>query len=845
MRPLRLTLKGFRSHRDGTEINFQGRGLVGVVGPIGSGKSSILDAISFALFGQTPAGGAQTKSLIHQQAASAHVEFWFESGDQIWRVVRALRRKGQAAHTLVRFDEVDPGASSLESYELKADVDAKVQELLGMEFPAFSRSIMLAQGRFAQLLQATPTEANKVLQSVFGFDQIPRMRDVANTRVAAAQARITALGDEAHQVQDAKSRLSQAEELAKTAHGRQETLAAVEPRLTEVTARQSEIQEKNTAVGVSQKALTEAVASLPPDAADVVSRETSRVEAFDAGKKEVDASKERLDGAAAVRQGLQDAGTEATLSVAELVLSQRDDALIALTSLESAVEEAEALQVGAGTKLAAADKRALEFADVAKGRAADTKKLQGVVDQLTVAAEQARRDDAAHDLRAHLSEGEACPVCEQAVNAVPALGDASALQKAEDALTAGRTQVRQAFDLSESSAAAVLEAQEVVAERKKAHEAAQLGLKSYVEQLRVAHKAISAYDAQLKDRLGKGDPMALVTELRTEWAKVSGDHDQAVSAFADADSAFNTAVKAGAAMAERFGGLLTAIAVVSDRLDLAVVTGSDPVGAFAAISAIEATVAKQAESLKAQQGELTVEMGELVATLSGLLKTAEVSTAEDFTMAFATAKSELLRHATTVDVMRQALERGGDVGERLQAAEADLGVYQALAKDLTPSKFLAFMLDEERFALITTSSTKLAELSAGRYGFSLSEKAEIEMIDNTAAEYRRAPSSLSGGETFLASLALALGLAEMVAGGAGTLDAFFLDEGFGSLDAEHLDLAMEGIEQLVSASSDRLVVLVSHVAELRERVEDLIVLDRDPDTGASTLLSGGGAPSDS
>ena len=78
----------------------------------------------------------------------------------------------------------------------------------------------------------------------------------------------------------------------------------------------------------------------------------------------------------------------------------------------------------------------------------------------------------------------------------------------------------------------------------------------------------------------------------------------------------------------------------------------------------------------------------------------------------------------------------------------------------------------------------------------------------------------------------------MVTQGGGRLDAFFLDEGFGSLDEEHLDLAMEGIERLVTESPDRLVVIVSHVPALRERIEDLVVLDRDAGTGDTIVRRG-------
>ena len=76
-------------------------------------------------------------------------------------------------------------------------------------------------------------------------------------------------------------------------------------------------------------------------------------------------------------------------------------------------------------------------------------------------------------------------------------------------------------------------------------------------------------------------------------------------------------------------------------------------------------------------------------------------------------------------------------------------------------------------------------------------------------------------------------------GGGGRLDAFFLDEGFGTLDPEHLDLAMEGVESLSAHRAQRLVVVVSHVPELRERIEDLLVLDKHPVTGDSLLVHGG------
>ncbi|HIE83602.1 MAG TPA: chromosome segregation protein SMC, partial [Dehalococcoidia bacterium] len=113
------------------------------------------------------------------------------------------------------------------------------------------------------------------------------------------------------------------------------------------------------------------------------------------------------------------------------------------------------------------------------------------------------------------------------------------------------------------------------------------------------------------------------------------------------------------------------------------------------------------------------------------------------------------------------------------------------------------------------------------------------ILDFAHGGQERSARTLSGGETFLASLSLALGLSEMISRKGGRLDSFFLDEGFGSLDEEHIELAMNGIEQLVNENSDRLVLLVSHVPALRERLEDVIELARDPEDGHTHLISGG------
>ncbi len=109
----------------------------------------------------------------------------------------------------------------------------------------------------------------------------------------------------------------------------------------------------------------------------------------------------------------------------------------------------------------------------------------------------------------------------------------------------------------------------------------------------------------------------------------------------------------------------------------------------------------------------------------------------------------------------------------------------------------------------------LAQVTGGRFGFT----SAFQMID-TRSGLARKPETLSGGETFLASLALALGLVELMGRAGGQLRALFLDEGFGSLDPNTLDEALDALE--ARARAGQLIAIISHVPAVAERIESVL-----------------------
>ncbi len=192
-----------------------------------------------------------------------------------------------------------------------------------------------------------------------------------------------------------------------------------------------------------------------------------------------------------------------------------------------------------------------------------------------------------------------------------------------------------------------------------------------------------------------------------------------------------------------------------------------------------------------------------------------------------------------IERARLDVEEGARIRTEIEASEAIGRVAGALERELHADRFIAYVQREALAVLAADASSRLLHLTGGRYRL-VGESDEFFVVDHLNGEERRSVRTLSGGETFLASLALALALSERLpelagAGGAMSLESLFLDEGFGSLDAASLDVAIEGLERL--AGGRRLIGVISHVPEIAERLPDRIDVIKAPE-GSS--IAGGG-----
>jgi DNA repair protein SbcC/Rad50 len=785
MRPRRLEVEGFTAFRGPTVVDFADADLFALVGPTGAGKTSIIDALTFALYGSVPRldDRRAVAPVISQNLTEARVRLDFSAGGQEYTAVRVVRATRAGATTkearLQRGSEVLAGEAK--------EVTAAVEAVVGLGFDHFTKCVSLPQGQFAQFLHAEPRKRQDLLVRLLDLGLYDGVAGAARQRAALARNRADVVAGQLERLaratpearQEAARRLDELAALARQ-------LSAQRPRVDELLARADEERARADEAS-AQGRLLGAV------------RAPAGVDELAAALATVTAARQRCD-------ELEDDATDA-VAAAEAALAEMP-ARAVLEALRAdhgkRRELARALEHGSAAASAAAGDLAMAR-DAEAQAGADRQARAGELDRLRV-------ESRAQALTSELSVGSPCPVCGQAVHALPETRGAPDVRRAERGLAEAERAVAQAEDAVKQAIA---------------HQA------TVDEKLRRLRADLADVEARLD---GADGPDAIEDHLAAA-AIAEADLAKARQAARDARAARREIAERHDALLERerearraFDAARDAVAVLDppgcERRDLA----ADWAALVAWAASRRPDVLERAERHRRLANGALDEAAAVVDELSRLCRDVGVDVpeasaprgrqlgawpGEAVAAAHARAEADLRGIDAAIAEVEELRAERRRVVEQQQVADA-------LAGHLAANRFEKWLLDAAVQQLVHGASHVLAELSGGAYELAVDARSGgFLVVDHTNASQTRPARTLSGGETFLASLALALALADhlgatLAAAGPARLDALFLDEGFGTLDPDTLDVVATALDEL--GARGRMVGVVTHVRELADRL---------------------------
>lgn len=224
MKPVRLVITGLNSFKEEQEIDFtrlcQGN-VFGIFGPTGSGKSTIVDAITLALYGSVKRAARRTQGIVNKALTEASVLFEFQLGNAAtrkhYRVERKYVAKDDSVNCrLARLSEVQ-GEATIVLADKPSQVDQAIQDILGLTEDDFTRAVVLPQGRFAEFLNLQGSERRRMLERIFGLEEygeqlnklVSERLKTADTKLQGIERSQDLLGDATAQAVQAAKQLEQ------------------------------------------------------------------------------------------------------------------------------------------------------------------------------------------------------------------------------------------------------------------------------------------------------------------------------------------------------------------------------------------------------------------------------------------------------------------------------------------------------------------------------------------------------------------------------------------------------------------------------------------------------------
>ncbi|MEA2477790.1 MAG: repair protein SbcC/Rad50, partial [Actinomycetota bacterium] len=760
MRPLSLKVKAFTSFRDEQSIDFSDLDLFVLWGPTGSGKSSLLDAITYALYGYVERVGREAAQLVSQGQPRMAVTLDFAVGDAVYRVSRSTTATGQSKVLLERREGAE-WASYGEGADSVTQVKSIICELVGLDYDAFTRSVILPQGKFAEFLTGDATKRREILTELLGLELFQRMarrsREIATTAKVQSDTKAELLeseyaGANKEAVATVKENLKTNEAMLAAAEKLEKKLDVValehaEARRAEKAVRTCATEAQTLAASFSSTAFElDDHARAAKEAAAAVAARTAEVATTDAAAKKAKKARELYE---------KKTGTLETL----IALGAKADALeIARTDFSRAQSSVDKERTAAEQ----ADKQVQTVrAALTKADAALETTVEGL-DAARIAHEESQHADRVGALVMDLKAGDPCPVCDRPLKTVPGYDrkamdkSATALEKARDA----HSQKEKAFRDAETKLA--------LAEERL--QAAIAGVARCERERKEKQDLIESHLAALSKAIPRStkDPKALIDdqieslrELIEDESATRDDHSKAEQELARAEIVAERSRSRVAELRARLigagtGGLFDRATAAAPGLELPDRLGDDLPEDADALATTAGSFAKELEKLA---DDLTDLARSHQKTQAALMKKAQealpdgVRVTDDLGSLVAQARNMTLQQTAEVTAARAAVENLQLRMEARKKLEAEIDtqrsqhkIYAALGNELKSDRIVQFLQAEALEALSVAASRHLLDLSSTRFRLAY-EQDRFYVIDAWNGDERRNVKTLSGGET--------------------------------------------------------------------------------------------------
>ncbi|MDK2871252.1 MAG: repair protein SbcC/Rad50 [bacterium] len=750
MRPLRLIVKNFIGIRE-LDISFEGKGLFIIQGPNGAGKSSILEAIFFALYGETLRHGIGYEGVINRASneGRALVELEFSHHGKRWRIKREVYVSGERRNSAVYLECLD----SLERVSSSREASRRLEKLLGLTSDTFKTTVLLPQGEITSFLELTGTRRMKVLKELLGGTKLLRVIEYVDSDLKSKDGELRSYMEQIKPID--------LEKLNKEKESLSFEIRNIDGEMEEIRERIRLLEEKLDILRVREGLVKELVKDK-----ELKERWEQKKRAIVSRISEIEKeTRVKLEERERLLSLLDE--LEREYEKAKKISDEVEEAWGKLLPLRAELYSLKGELENRSVKLEKLDNDLVELKNRFELQKRSCEKLAEEEKKLKEDYENARDRYFIHELRKNIKVGDTCPLCGSVVSFLPS-----------ESYEVGYEELRRCKRLHDEALKRLQEGQKKLARIEQEVKEKEMSREEYLKEIASLKSDVQRKEreaesilASIVERFGQESIDSLKKEKEQVVEKLRKEKEGVRNRLSALEASLGSLKKERSRLEEDLKGLDEEILLLSER-----------------IVNMEAKLGSSAD-LREIQGEIESCESELRS-----LRQKEIS-----------LNSEVWAKKSRLEIIERDIENYVSLKKKVEILQEEVALLGELKKNLSDSNFPKFLVSHYLIEASERANEYLSRLTRGRYSIEATEELELFVIDEEIGRGRRSIKDLSGGERVLISLSLALGIAEVLAGG---LEAFFIDEGFSPLDRENLGMVAHELLEL--DNTGKLVGIITH-----------------------------------